>query len=330
MDIRIVYHDSNSRKNQIRQAIYILKGFQNYFNFILEESSDTDICTGNTVNWEEFYTKHQKDMETHSVFITEKSFDDNWFSHESSFFAVISTYDWESSFSPPSLKAYIVYQIAQAALTFEADLEENVVLNIVHFQAQGCMFDFCQDKNEIKLGMVSGSICPTCRSTLRTYGVSEEALVAIERILNCVRLEAIGKPVLQESNKAFVVMRFTKHDENDNAYQYGIIPALEDIGIKHFRADSRVLSAQLLDQIKSEISKSRFVIAKVDEENLNVYFELGLSMGLGKDVLLVSCEDLIIKLPTDLRNWECLTYPKGDYETLRSNIRKFFQDNYHY
>ena len=53
-------------------------------------------------------------------------------------------------------------------------------------------------------------------------------------------------------------------------------------------------------------------------------------MGLNKDVLLISEQGLVVDLPTDLKNWECLTYPEGAYETLKNSIVKFFKDRYHF
>lgn len=62
---------------------------------------------------------------------------------------------------------------------------------------------------------------------------------------------------------------------------------------------------------------------------MNIYYELGLAMGRKKDVLLVSEQDLVKRLPSDLSNWECLTYPKGDYSVLRRKVAKYYRDNYH-
>lgn len=50
-------------------------------------------------------------------------------------------------------------------------------------------------------------------------------------------------------------------------------------------------------------------------------------MGQGKDVLLVSERHL--KLPSDLSNWECLTYTRGDYSKLRADVAAFYTNNYH-
>ena len=143
-----------------------------------------------------------------------------------------------------------------------------------------------------------------------------------------MRAEAIGRPILTKPDYAFIVMRFTQNDENDNAYKYGIKPGLETARIQVERSDTIVTSSQILDKIRKYIDRSRFIIAKVDENNLNVYFELGLAMGADKEVLLISERDLILDLPSDLKNWECLTYTKGDYEGLKEKVSKFFEDNY--
>ena len=149
-------------------------------------------------------------------------------------------------------------------------------------------------------------------------------------MLSYVRSEAIGKPMLFDENEAFVVMRFTRNDENEHAYLYGIKPALDSLNIKCIRADNQILPGQLLNKIEISIKKSRFVIVKVDVENLNVYFELGLAMGLDKDIILISEKNLVLNLPSDLRNWECLTYTEGNYKELRNKLVDFFVNNYYY
>ena len=329
MDIKVICCKDNSRKDQIVKAINVLNSVQNYF-FYRIINVDDDVCTTETVDWDSFCESRGKMIDEYSVYITEKPFNDDWFSHEDYKYSIISTDSWELLFAPPSLRAYLIYQIAQSTVSFEADLSENMEMRMVHDRAEGCMFDFCYNKPEIKLGMITGTICPQCRSVLLKYGIEERALNAIERVLLYVRSEAIGKPMIFNENEAFIVMRFSNNDENDHAYRYGIQTALKDLNIKCLRADNRVISGQLLQKIRQSIEKCRFIIAKVDSDNLNVYFELGLAMGLNKDVLLVSEEDLVMQLPADLKNWECLTYPNGNYEELRHRIVKYYQDNYHY
>lgn len=329
MVIKIKYWIDNSRKNQIIKAISIINGLQNYYFFMLE-SSDNDVVNETCVDWDVFSKLYSIKNDEYVIFITEKPFVDNWFSHEEYQFSVITMHDWEKLFAPLSLKAYLVYQIAQAVISFEGDLSEKMEMRMVHDYAEGCIFDLCMDKTDIHLGMIAGNICPKCRGNLLRYGISEKAIYSVERMLSYVRSEAIGRPIVFDEDAAFIVMRFSQNDENDHAFLYGIRPALEKLKIKCIRADNQITSGQLLEKIKKNIEKSRFVIIKVDSNNLNVYFELGLAMGLNKDVLLISQEDLVLHLPTDLRNWECLTYSEGNYDQLKNKVIKFFADQYHY
>lgn len=328
MEIKIVCYENNTRLNQIKFAVRILNGVQNYFHYILDISK-TDVCEDDYVNWNKF-CKNRTESYEYIIYITEKPFDDNWFSHESYNFSVITTCDWESRYAPPSLKAYVAYQIAQSSISFNADLSEDMEMRMVHDKAEGCIFDFCCNKSDIKLGMIAGNICPQCQGVLNRYGTQDNAVDAIERILKYIRSEAIGKPIILNENQAFIVMRFSENDDNQNAYLYGIKAALNELNIHCVRADDKLISDQILHNVKQGIERSRFVIIKVDTDNLNVYFELGLAMGLNKDILLISNNEQVINLPTDLRNWTCLTYQEKDYESLKDSVKQFFQDNYYY
>lgn len=328
MNIIVRIQKNHENRNQIANAIRIANGFQNYFFFKMEDDCLEDICEGTKVNWNAFCKRYVYNRDEYIIYITSKPFDDYWFSHEERQVAVISTYGWEETFAPPSLGSYLVYQMAQAAICFAARLTENMELQMVHNNASACMFDLCADKRDIKIGMVAGNVCPQCKAVLRQFGTDEKAIDAVEKLLSYVRAEAIGKPIVFDENSAFIIMRFTQYDENDNAYTYGIRGALDKLGIKIERADDEVLAAPLLEQINQQIRRCRFIIVKVDTDNLNVYFELGLAMGLDKDVLLISEESLVLNLPTDLRNWECLTYKKGNYKELMCKIENYYKTKY--
>lgn len=328
MEIKIKCYKDNSRKNQIHKAISLLNGIQNYFFYIPELTLEHELCEG-TLNWGNF-CRSNISPDSYEIYITEKSFDDNWFSHEGDKISVISIAGWEDYFAPPSLRSYIIYQIAQSSICFEGEITEKMEMRMIHDISEGCMFDLCVHKNDIKLGMVSGAICPRCKGILSGFGITEKAINATERMLLLVRSEAIGRPVIFNEDKAFVVMRYSNNDENDNAFKYGIKGALDSLKIQCVRADDTVASAPILQKIRSHVETSRFIIVKVDSNNLNVYFELGLAMGYDKDVLLICEESLVLHLPTDIKNWECLTYPKGNYEVLKDRIISYFTSNYHY
>ncbi len=337
MKIDVFYNkgieENNREKKYLERAIKAINGVQNYFAFTLSNNcpDDLDSLNDTSVNWGVISTVlRNKARECAEVFVTDRPFVDNWFSHEESDFSILTIYDWEQHFAPPSLEAYIIFQLAQAAMCFTADLSEGLELNMSHYPSKGCMFDICYDKRDIKLGMIGGAICSECKGLLRQYGVQDRPIEAIEKMLSYVRNIAIGKPVQLADNTAFVVMRYTSNDENDHAFEYGIKVALEELGVKCDRADTRLQSGPLLHKIIQSIKRSRYIIAKVDQDNLNVFYELGLAMGLEKDVILIAERELVLNLPSDLKNWECITYTKGDYNSLKNNIIRFFEDNYEY
>lgn len=313
---------------RVKSVVSLINGVQRFFHLTLDEDERLS-SNGSKVNPKQICESFESEWQDHNfILITEIPFDDNWFSHEYRKSGIITVSDWESIYAPPSVKAYLIYQIAQALINFSADMSEEMVLNMVHEPARGCIFDMASHKPDIKYGMISGNLCPSCSGQLRELGTYEEAISSVERILYLVRAEAIGKPIVLDPSAIFVVMRFSQNDENDNAWKYGIKLGAEKCGFTVHRADDHVESGQILKKIYRHIQKSRLVIAKVDEQNLNVYFELGLAMGLDKDVLLVSEDSLIINLPSDLRNWECLSYQQGDYEQLANRIQEFLVHTY--
>lgn len=222
----------------IRSVIETLNCLQRDFVFQLK-ISDKDICDDPVIEWdsvhkEQFYTENG-----YFIYITKKPFRDNWFSHEGYQYSIITMNTWEESFAPPSLKAYIIYQIAQSTLGFYANLDENISIRLGHKKSKGCIFDFCEKKTEIKLGMLSGAICSECRSKLLRFGIKEQGMSSIEKMLEYVRSESIGRPLdissctsttQREREKSCKI--FISHSSNDVDYVSAFVDLLKAIGIQ--------------------------------------------------------------------------------------------------
>lgn len=328
MDVAVYYSDNNSHTKRIESAVALINGCQNYYH--LNTVTDQRLsCSSQKINAKATCAQFESDSSIpYRILISEDLLDDNWFSHEYRTSAIITIGDWETNFAPPSLKSYVMYQVAQALIHFSADMSEEMALNMVHEPPVGCLYDMAGRKPDIKLGMVAGNLCPRCVSQLRALGTNKLATDAVIRILELVRSEALGRPVILDPKHVFVVMRFSNNDENDNAWRYGLRPGIEACGLSAVRADAQVESRQILEKIYNQIRRSRLVVVKVDEQNLNVYFELGLAMGIEKDVLLVSENNMVLNLPSDLKNWECLTYEKGNYDQLSAKVRTFITTTY--
>ena len=328
MIIEILAQKSGSHYSRIESAVSMINATQHYFHLNLREEERL-ASRGSPINPRAKCNEFEALIPDKSfILITEDPFIDNWFSHEYRRSSIITLSDWERIYAPPSLKTYLIYQIVQACVQYASDLSEEMLLNLVHEPAVGCMFDLALHKPDLLYGMLAGNLCPICEGQLKTLGMAQEGIDAVRKILVLVRAEAIGQPIILYPRHAFVVMRFTHNDENDNAWRYGIKTGLEAVGFNPVRADDYVESRQLLEKISNLLNKSRLVVTKVDEKNLNVYFELGLAMGLGKDVLLISESTLVLNLPSDLRNWECLTYDKGNYEQLKERVTSFLRQTY--
>jgi hypothetical protein len=118
MKIIVEYPKSGQYKQIAIESVNLCNAVQNYFHFVY---SGTDSVTENTPIIPEDVCFRMENEEKW-IYLTDKVFYDNWFSHEYRNSAIITLYDWEKLYSPPSLKSYIIYQIAQAAIHFSANL----------------------------------------------------------------------------------------------------------------------------------------------------------------------------------------------------------------
>jgi hypothetical protein len=122
--------------------------------------------------------------------------------------------------------------------------------------------------------------------------------------------EKTTKPL--QPSQCFVLMPFAAQYEE--IYFDIIKPALQSLGIDCIRADELYKSTPIIQDIWEGIQTSGFIIADMTGRNANVFYELGLAHGIGKEVILLtqSLEDV----PFDLRHLRCLTY-KHSFRGLR-------------
>jgi hypothetical protein len=125
---------------------------------------------------------------------------------------------------------------------------------------------------------------------------------------------------IQEHDKTvFVGMPFIDKGElvfND-VYQYGIRPAVSQLGLDVWRADENMSNVVIMCKICQGIQKSRYAIIDISDWNSNVLFEFGLVCGLGKRAVLL--KNKMSAVPTDLRGLEYISY-ENDFEQLKTKI----------
>jgi len=121
-------------------------------------------------------------------------------------------------------------------------------------------------------------------------------------------------------NKVFVAMPFD--DKYQDSYAYGIVEAVEAMGLDHYRADGEIRNKDIMCKICGEIQSSRLIIANISGLNPNVMLEQGLAYGLGKPVIIV--KDKETKAISDLGSIEYIEYAHA--QDLASKLYKALTD----
>lgn len=135
-----------------------------------------------------------------------------------------------------------------------------------------------------------------------------------------IRQLTAGKPY------AFMLMQF------DSGYRlFEMVQSVAaEFDLLCIRSDHLIAPGEhLLKDIHEAIAGAELVVAEVSKPNLNVFYELGYAMGLGKAVLpLVENR---VTLPSDLRGMVYLPYAERDdrqaVEGLRQDLRGYFRQH---
>lgn len=109
----------------------------------------------------------------------------------------------------------------------------------------------------------------------------------------------------QKDNTVFCIMPFNK----SFLKTYDVIREVcEKAGFECTRSDTPYNPGNLLRQIVSQIIKSQIIIAVLDGQNPNVFYEIGLAQSIGKPVLLLANLSRNESIPFDLRSDRLLLY----------------------
>lgn len=95
----------------------------------------------------------------------------------------------------------------------------------------------------------------------------------------------------------FVIMPFSEPWSN-TIYSQLIKPGVEDAGLKCIRGDTVIRIGDLTQNIWGALLGAGIVVAEVSALNANVFYEVGLTHALGKDVILL--KQIGSKIPADI------------------------------
>ena len=92
-----------------------------------------------------------------------------------------------------------------------------------------------------------------------------------------------------DPNFVFVIMPFS--ERFFKIYKDHLEPVVSEMGLKCKKADDLSTSKSILEDIWSNIAKSRLIIADLSTRNPNVFYEIGIAHAIGKNVVLITDED---------------------------------------
>jgi hypothetical protein len=94
-------------------------------------------------------------------------------------------------------------------------------------------------------------------------------------------------------------------------------------GCECVRADEIGQSSRITDDVYEQIIRARFLIADITGQNPNVYYELGLSHALAKEVIVLVQAGSAI--PFDVRGIRYLEYSTEDLGELRKKLSEYIR-----
>jgi hypothetical protein len=124
-----------------------------------------------------------------------------------------------------------------------------------------------------------------------------------------------GVDIKYESNRIFVLMPFSEDVVPQNLF-FNVLQSLP--GWNVHRADSDLSKPDIWCKICANIQSSRAIIADLSGSNPNVFLELGLTWGFGKQFILLTQDHKT--LPFDTKSFQVIKYSRSGSEVLDSTL----------
>jgi hypothetical protein len=206
-------------------------------------------------------------------------------------------------------------QFARRALTTAAEQAPSVRRLAITLHGPGYGLDEVEALNQELHGLASAVAERRHPPALEQIVFVERAQARAERMriqLPAVIPSADQAPAVpvqpappdEEKRHAFVAMPFS--DGFDDAFYYGIAPAIRNAGLLCERMDHTVFAGDIVARMRDRIGTAEFMVADVTGSNPNVYLEIGYAWGQGVPTLLV-CKD-VADLEFDVRGHRCVIY----------------------
>lgn len=127
--------------------------------------------------------------------------------------------------------------------------------------------------------------------------------------------------IVKKSNQIFIAYNY-KYKNVENIIEQAILPALKVLKIEHKIAKEELRTKDFFCKICELVQGSSYFLANLTNPTFNVGLELGLALGLNKDIILIASKRT--KLPSDLIRQEVIFY-SSNIEELKNKIIELFK-----
>ena len=137
-----------------------------------------------------------------------------------------------------------------------------------------------------------------------------------------------------ETDLCSVIMPFGKKENNgseidfNSVYNEFIKPAFESAGFRVLRSDKDIFKQgeYIIQEIWRLINRSRLIVADVTGRNSNVFYELGISHTVGRDVIIITQNEKDV--PFDIQGLHYIKYSidENGKQNLKGDLDKLLKD----
>jgi hypothetical protein len=124
----------------------------------------------------------------------------------------------------------------------------------------------------------------------------------------------------EDKDLAFVIMPFAA--QYDEVYRW-IEETAKGVGLRCFRADKEIFIGGIMDKVRENILKAGMIVAELSEKNPNVYYELGLSHAIGKNVIMLS--QSLDSIPFDLKHLKMVLYKADNRDAFINQLSPYIK-----
>jgi hypothetical protein len=135
--------------------------------------------------------------------------------------------------------------------------------------------------------------------------------------------KACSLKIKENPSQIFIAYNY-KYKNVGKVVEEAVFPALKKAGLKYKVARLEIRTKDFFCKICELIQESKYFLANLTNPTFNVGLELGLALGLEKEIILIASRRT--KIPSDLIRQEVIFYSK-DMEDLKVKVIGCIKNN---